>query len=105
MLYAVQMKLKPLNVRVDFNVFLDWSLTHSDLIRLLKVRSGSYLGGLLSYEMPSNLTNVTQKVLFGGKMFIGIPPGFVAFINPSELGTHFVGLKSNPHARLIVLSS
>ncbi|HET8853414.1 MAG TPA: hypothetical protein VFN02_12890 [Ktedonobacteraceae bacterium] len=53
----------------------------------------------------TNLTNVTQKVLFGGKMFIAIPPGFVTFINPSELGTHFVGLKSNPHARLTVLSS
>ena len=58
----------------------------------------------------TNLTNVTQEVLFGGKVFIAIPPGYlVAFpssdINASGPGTHFVGLKSNPHARLTVVSS
>ncbi len=58
----------------------------------------------------TNLTNVTQEVLFGGKVLIAILPGDLvlfpsSYINASGPGTHFVGLKSNPHARLTVLSS
>jgi len=65
----------------------------------------------------TNLTNVNQEILFG-KVHIGgssssvLIPGisFIllfpsSYINASRAGRFVVGLKSNPHAHLIILSS
>jgi hypothetical protein len=64
----------------------------------------------------TNLTNVNQEILFGkvrigGSSSLVLIPGITftlfpsSYINASRAGRFVVGLKSNPHARLIILSS
>ncbi len=54
----------------------------------------------------TNLTETSQKVLFERQTIATIPPGFVARMGVGISGIGFVlNLKSNPHARLTVLSS
>ncbi len=53
----------------------------------------------------TNLTDTSQKVLFGRQTLATIPPGFVARMGVGISGLGFVlNLKSNLKARLIVLT-